>query len=56
MKSIKETIKFVCLFLISFIVIGMCLTSFTSYGANIQKQNRISELVSYLEVEDEWYE
>lgn len=53
MKVTKETIKFVGLFLISFIVIGMCLASFTSYGTNIKKRNHISELVSYLEVEDE---
>lgn len=53
MKVIKESIKFVGLFLISFIVSYMILSSFTSYGINIQKQSRIYELVSYLEVENE---
>lgn len=53
MKVTKETIKFVGLFLISFIVIYLSLALFTSYGTNIQKQDRISELTSYLEVEDE---
>lgn len=53
MKTIKETIKFAGLFIISFIVIYLSLALFTSYGTNIQKQDHISELTSYLEVEDE---
>lgn len=53
MKVTKEIIKFVGLFIISFIVIYLSLALFTSYGTNIQKQDRISELTSYLEVEDE---
>lgn len=53
MKVFKETIKFVGLFLISFIVIYLSLAFFTSYGTNIQKQDHIFELTSYLEVEDE---
>lgn len=53
MKTIKETIKFAGLFIISFIVIYLSLALFTSHGTNIQKQDRISELTSYLEVEDE---
>lgn len=48
MKVFKETIKFVGLFIISFIVIYLSLAFFTSYGTNIQKQDRISELTSYL--------
>lgn len=53
MKVFKETIKFVGLFLISFIVIYLSLAFFTSYGTNIQKQDHIFELTSYLEVENE---
>lgn len=53
MKVIKESIKFVGLFIISFIVIYLSLAFFTSYGTNIQKQDHIFELTSYIEVEDE---
>ncbi len=50
---VKNLVKFAGLFIISFIVIYLSLALFTSYGTNIQKQDRISELTSYLEVEDE---